>query len=111
MIIASKAANSYTLIGDGRWKSQKADKATTLAGYGITDAKIANGTITLGSSSITPITSHQTLPTLSKTDSGSGNAVTAISVSNHAITVTKGSTFVDASNAISNATIDAIMAS
>ena len=111
VIIASKAANSYTLIGDGRWKSQKADKATTLAGYGITDAKIANGTITLGSSSITPITSHQTLPTLSKTDSGSGNAVTAISVSNHAITVTTGSTFVDASNAISNATIDAIMAS
>ena len=57
VIIASKAANSYSLIADGRWKSQKADKATTLAGYGITDAKIANGTITLGSSSITPLTS------------------------------------------------------
>lgn len=37
----------------------KADKATTLAGYGITDAKIANGVITLGSQSITPLTSHQ----------------------------------------------------
>ena len=57
IIIASKAANSYSLIGDSRWKSQKADKATTLAGYGITDAKIQNGTITLGSSSITPLTS------------------------------------------------------
>ena len=37
--------------------SGKADKATTLAGYGITDAKIANGVITLGSDSITPLTS------------------------------------------------------
>ena len=36
--------------------SGKADKATTLAGYGITDAKISNGVITLGSSSITPLT-------------------------------------------------------
>ena len=33
-------------------------KPTTLAGYGITDAKIANGTITLGSNSITPLTSY-----------------------------------------------------
>ena len=32
---------------------------TTLAGYGITDAKIENGTITLGNNSITPITQHQ----------------------------------------------------
>lgn len=34
---------------------------------------------------------------LSKTDSGSGNAVTALSVSGHAITVTKGATFVQTS--------------
>jgi hypothetical protein len=34
---------------------------TTIAGYGITDAKIQNGTITLGSNSITPLTSHQTV--------------------------------------------------
>lgn len=34
---------------------------TTLSGYGITDAKIANGTITLGSNTITPLTSHQSL--------------------------------------------------
>lgn len=37
--------------------TSKADKATTLAGYGITDAKIRNGTITLGSDTITPLTS------------------------------------------------------
>lgn len=36
-------------------------KPTTIAGYGITDAKIANGVITLGSNTITPLTSHQTV--------------------------------------------------
>lgn len=34
---------------------------TTLSGYGITDAKIENGKITLGNSSITPLTAHQDL--------------------------------------------------
>ena len=34
---------------------------TTLSGYGITDAKIADGVITLGANSITPLTSHQSL--------------------------------------------------
>ena len=33
------------------------DKPTTIAGYGITDAKIENGTITLGNQTITPVTS------------------------------------------------------
>ena len=32
-------------------------KPTTIAGYGITDANISNGTITLGSNTITPLTS------------------------------------------------------
>lgn len=41
--------------------SGKADKATTLAGYGITDAKIANGVITLGSNTITPLTAASSL--------------------------------------------------
>jgi hypothetical protein len=36
-------------------------KPTTLGGYGITDAKIQNGVITLGSNTITPLTSHQTV--------------------------------------------------
>lgn len=38
-----------------------ASHPTTISGYGITDAKIANGVVTLGSNSITPLTSHQTL--------------------------------------------------
>lgn len=42
----------------------KADKATTLGGYGITDAKIANGVITLGKNAIIPLTIHQTIHTL-----------------------------------------------
>ena len=44
--------------------TNKADKATTLSGYGITDAKIDNGVITLGSNTITPLTSYtETDPT------------------------------------------------
>lgn len=39
-------------------------KPTTIAGYGITDAKIANGVITLGENTITPLTAHQTIYTL-----------------------------------------------
>ena len=35
------------------------NKPTTLQGYGITDAKIANGTIKLGTEAITPLTVHQ----------------------------------------------------
>ena len=34
-------------------------KPTTLSGYGITDAKIVNGVITLGTATITPLTAHQ----------------------------------------------------
>ena len=46
---------------------------TTLSGYGITDAKIANGVITLGSNTITPLTSHQDIS--GKLDK-SGGAIT-----------------------------------
>lgn len=35
------------------------NKPTTLQGYGITDAKIVNGTIKLGAEAITPLTAHQ----------------------------------------------------
>lgn len=45
--------------------SEIGSKPTTLSGYGITDAKIANGTITLGSNTITPLTSFtETDPTV-----------------------------------------------
>jgi len=36
-------------------------KPTTISGYGITDAKIDNGTITIGSNTITPLTATSTL--------------------------------------------------
>ncbi len=38
--------------------SELGNKPTTIAGYGIADAKIANGTITLGSDAITPVTTE-----------------------------------------------------
>ena len=45
--------------------SELNNKPTTISGYGITDAKIQNGTITLGSSTITPLTSFtETDPTV-----------------------------------------------
>ena len=50
-------SNEITPLTSHQDISGKADKATSLAGYGITDAKIANGVITLGSNSITPLTS------------------------------------------------------
>ena len=48
--------NSSIQGGSTAW-SDITNKPTTIAGYGITDAKIVNGTITLGSNSITPLTS------------------------------------------------------
>lgn len=50
-----------TVITEHQDISGKADVATTLAGYGITDAKIVDGVITLGSTTITPLTSHQNI--------------------------------------------------
>lgn len=66
-------SNEITPITSHQDISGKADKATTLAGYGITDAKIANGVITLGSNSITPLTSFTesdpTVPSWAKASS------------------------------------------
>lgn len=45
-----------------------AQLGTTLAAYGITDAKIENGVITLGNKTITPITAHQSLANVAKTN-------------------------------------------
>lgn len=45
---SSKPSYTFSEIGT---------KPTTISGYGITDAKIANGTITLGNNTITPLTS------------------------------------------------------
>ena len=48
--------NGTVQSGSSAW-ADITGKPTTIAGYGITDAKIVNGTITLGSNSITPLTS------------------------------------------------------
>ena len=59
---------------------------TTLADYGITDARIDNGTIILGGTSITPITQQQDI-------SGKANlsdVVTSVTQSGNNIIVTKG---------------------
>ena len=55
---SSKPSYNFSEIGS---------KPTTISGYGITDAKISNGTITLGSNTITPLTSFtETDPTALK---------------------------------------------
>ncbi len=51
--------NSVTV--DAKGHVTAGTNPTTLSGYGITDAKIENGTITLGSNTITPLTSSSTL--------------------------------------------------
>ena len=45
---------------------------TTLSGYGITDAKISNGVITLGSNTITPLTSESYTGTVTSVATGTG---------------------------------------
>ena len=46
--------------------SELTSHPTTLSGYGITDAKIENGTITLGSNSITPLTASSNAASATK---------------------------------------------
>jgi hypothetical protein len=59
-VVPNSPSASSILRGNG-WGtlafSELTGKPTTLSGYGITDAKIANGVITLGGSTITPIVS------------------------------------------------------
>lgn len=80
--------------------SGKADKATTLSGYGITDAKIASGVITLGSNTITPLTSSSTLSAAKL----SGAIPSAVTATTQASTdnSTKIATTAFVSNAIAN---------
>lgn len=61
----SKTDASNTYLSKTSASSAYAAKATTLAGYGITDAKIEDGVITLGTSTITPLTAHPDTSTLS----------------------------------------------
>lgn len=48
--------------------ANKANRATSISGYGITDAKIEDGTITLGNQTIKPLTEHQSLTEYAKTE-------------------------------------------
>lgn len=57
--------------------SGKADSATTLAGYGITDANINAGVITLGSNTITPLTATPIPTTYSSTTYTTGETFTS----------------------------------
>lgn len=59
---ASTVTGYLKRTGENTWELDNktfAETADTLVGYGITDAKIDNGTITLGDTTITPLTSHQ----------------------------------------------------
>ena len=76
LIAAVKSGGGAT--SDVEWDNVK-NKPTTIGGYGITDAKIENGTITLGNQTITPVTSvnghtgaitvHE-VPTVTTSDNG-----------------------------------------
>lgn len=66
--------------------SELGSKPTTLSGYGITDAKISGGVITLGGNTITPLTSHQSLTNYST----KSNTIKALSINGRTITYTKG---------------------
>ena len=81
----------------------KADKATTLAGYGITDAKIASGTITLGSDTITPLTSSDVASSYSSAGTApvNGQAV-ASAISGKQNTLVVGTNLDDAPTSGSN---------
>lgn len=55
--LAYKDSLNASDIPELSWNKITSDKPTTLSGYGITDANIASGVITLGSNTITPVTS------------------------------------------------------
>lgn len=74
--LAYKASLSASDIPSLDWSKITTGKPTTLSGYGITDAKIVNGVITLGSNTITPLTSHQSLAGLGASLGAASNALT-----------------------------------
>ena len=93
------------------------DKPTTIGGYGITDAKIENGTITLGNQTITPLTSAPVTSVNSKTgavvlgasDVGALPADTVIpTVNNATLTIRRNSVDVGSftANSANNVNID-----
>ena len=81
------------------------DKPTTISGYGITDAKIENGTITLGNQTITPLTLAPVTSVNSKTGAVvlGASDVGAISTSNISQTLGTSTTKVPSEKAVSDA--------
>jgi len=81
--------NQFVKIGDTSIDlSGYAQKATTLAGYGITDAKIVSGVITLGSDTITPLTQHQDISgKADKATTLAGYGITDANINNGLITL------------------------
>ena len=81
------------------------DTPTTIAGYGITDAKIENGTITLGDKTITPLTSAPVTSVNTKTGDVvlGASDVGAISTSNISQTLGTSTTKVPSEKAVSDA--------
>ena len=67
--------------------SQLSSHPTTISGYGITDAKIQNGTITLGSNTITPLTSVSFSDLTSHPTTISGYGITDAKIQNGTITL------------------------
>lgn len=78
-ITDTKPEYKYSEIKETPNLDEYAKKGTTLSSYGITDAKIANGVITLGNNTITPLT--QVL--------GDARYVTALGTSGNDLTWTK----------------------
>lgn len=81
------------------------DTPTTIAGYGITDAKIENGTITLGDKTITPLTSAPVTSVNMKTGDVvlGASDVGAISTGNISQTLGISTTKVPSEKAVSDA--------
>lgn len=81
------------------------DTPTTIAGYGITDAKIENGTITLGDKTITPLTSAPVTSVNTKTGAVvlGASDVGAISTSDISQTLGTSTTKVPSEKAVSDA--------
>lgn len=79
----NKWYNGTVQQGSSDWNSIS-NKPTTIAGYGITDAKITNGTITLGSNSITPLTSSAISDMATKTWVGQQGFLTSSAISDMA---------------------------
>ena len=69
-----------------RWPSfsEVTSKPDTIGGYGITDAKIANGVITLGTNTITPLTSSDITDMATKTWVNNQNYLTSSAISDMA---------------------------